>query len=79
MSSVAESLKATLIDKQGLTVTALAPMLGIARPSLSKVLNGRAALSPELAIRIETVFGISARTLLVRQLEQQLAALDRNK
>lgn len=71
--TVATKLKAALVDQRDLTVTALAPMLDITRPCLSNVLNGRAALSPDLAIRIEAVFGINAKKMLIAQLEEQIA------
>ena len=40
-----------------LTVTEGARILGIARPTLSNVINGRAGISPEMAIRLEKAFG----------------------
>ena len=39
-----------------LTVTALAADLGVSRPTLSKVINGRASVSPEMALRLEKAF-----------------------
>ena len=39
-----------------LTVTKLAADLGITRPALSKVINGRASVSPEMALRLEKAF-----------------------
>jgi plasmid maintenance system antidote protein VapI len=71
MAVVADMLRKAL--PQNLTVSGLAPMLGITRPSLSKVLNGRAELSIPLALRIEATFGISARKLLIAQLDEQIA------
>jgi addiction module HigA family antidote len=48
----------------GLTVTAAAKLLGVGRPALSNLLNGNAALSPEMALRIEKAFGASSKELL---------------
>lgn len=48
----------------GMTVTAAARALKIGRPALSRFLSGKAALSRELAHRIEKVFGVSAERLL---------------
>ena len=48
----------------GMTVTAAAEFLNIGRPALSRVLNGKAALSPELAERIQQAFGFPAEELL---------------
>jgi antitoxin HigA-1 len=44
----------------GLTVTAAAKALGVARPTLSSLLNESAALTWEMAIRIEKAFGPKA-------------------
>ena len=48
----------------GLTVTQAAKILGVGRPALSKLLNEKAALSPEMALRIEKAFGVKMDTLL---------------
>ncbi len=53
---------------EGLTVTAAAELLGVGRPALSNLLNERASLSPEMALRIEKAFGIEMETLLRMQL-----------
>ena len=50
-----------------MTVTAAAELLNIGRPALSRVLNGKAALSPELAERIQQAFGFAAEDLLKMQ------------
>ena len=52
----------------GLTVTAAAEILNIGRVALSRVLNGKASLSPGLAERIETAFGFPAAELLQMQI-----------
>lgn len=53
-----ETLKEDVLPALGLTVTEAAEQLGVARPSLSKVLNGHAAISPEMALRIEKWLGV---------------------
>lgn len=57
----------------GLSVTAAAAALGVARPTLSNVVNTRAALSPEMAVRVEKAFGPKADHLLRVQLAYDLA------
>lgn len=47
------SIKDACLDAVGLSVTEAAKVLGVARHTLSRVLNGRAGLSPEMAIRLE--------------------------
>lgn len=51
----------------GLTVTEAAKVLNVGRPALSNLLNGNAALSPEMAARLERAFGANARDLLDMQ------------
>ena len=53
-----EILKEDVLPALGLSVTDAAEQLGVARPSLSRVLNGHAAISPEMAIRLEKWLGI---------------------
>lgn len=50
-----------------LSVTAAARVLGVGRPALSNLLNEKAALSPEMALRIEKAFGVKMETLLRMQ------------
>jgi addiction module HigA family antidote len=52
-----ETLREDLLPALGLTVTEAAAQLGVTRAALSRVLNGRAAISPEMALRIERWLG----------------------
>lgn len=52
-----EILKELIIDALGLTITDAANHLDISRKTLSKVLNARGAITPEMAVRLELVFG----------------------
>ena len=52
-----ELLKAELIEANGLTVTEVADMLKVSRQALSNIVNQKADISPEMALRIATVFG----------------------
>ena len=47
-----ETLREDVLPSLGLSVTEAAEQLGVARPSLSRVLNGHAAISPEMALRL---------------------------
>lgn len=62
-----------LVSPLGLTVTEAARALGIGRPALSALLNGRAAVSADMAVRFEKAFGISAGLLLRMQAQYELA------
>ena len=52
------TLRDDVLPALGLSVTEAAQQLGVARVSLSRVLNGRAAISPEMALRIEAWLGV---------------------
>lgn len=52
-----EILKELVLEPLGLSVTDSAEHLGISRKTLSKVLNGRGAITPEMALRLELAFG----------------------
>lgn len=56
-----------VVEALGLSVTDAAQALGVTRPALSALLNGRAHLSPEMALRIEKAFGMSVETLMRMQ------------
>ncbi len=61
------------LEPLGLTVTAGARVLGVTRPTLSNVINGKAGISPEMAIRLEKAFGSTADTWLRMQAAYDLA------
>lgn len=52
------TLKNDVLPALGLTVTQAAEQLDVSRVALSRVLNGRAAISPEMALRIEAWLGL---------------------
>lgn len=52
-----ETLRDDILPELGLTVTEAAAQLGVTRAALSRVLNGRAGISPEMALRIEAWLG----------------------
>lgn len=60
------------LEKHGLSVTDAARVLGVDRQTLSNLLNARSGISPEMAIRLEKAFGMSAREWLMRQLDHEL-------
>jgi addiction module HigA family antidote len=62
-----------VIEPIGLTVTKAAKVLGVTRPALSALLNGRAALSPDMALRVEKAFGVRMDTLLRVQTAFEIA------
>lgn len=50
------------LEPMGLSLTAAAERLGVSRKQLSSVVNGHAGISPEMAIRLDRVFGGGAAT-----------------
>jgi addiction module HigA family antidote len=52
--------------------------LGMTRTAISRVVNGKAAVSPELAIRLAALLNVTARSWLTMQVEYDLWQL-RNK
>ena len=61
------------LEPLGLTVTAGARVLGVTRPTLSNVSNGKAGISPEMSIRLEKAFGSTADAWLRMQAAYDLA------
>ena len=53
-----ETLREDVLPALGLSVTDAADQLGVTRVALSRVLNGRAAISPEMALRLEGWLGV---------------------
>ena len=67
------------LEPLGLSVTAGARVLGVARPTLSNVINGKATISPEMAIRLEKAFGSTADAWLRMQAAYDLAQARRHE
>jgi addiction module HigA family antidote len=53
-----ETLREDVLPELGLTVTQAAEQLGVTRVALSRVLNGHAGISPEMALRLEGWLGV---------------------
>ena len=53
------TLRDDVLPALGLTVTEAAAQLGVSRVALSRVLNGRAAISPDMVLRIEAWLGVA--------------------
>lgn len=66
-------VKHEIIEALNLSVTDAAKALGVTRAALSALLNERARLSPEMALRIEKAFGVSMDTLMRMQNSYDIA------
>ena len=73
------SIKENCLAPLGLSVTEAAKVLGVARHTLSRVLNGHAAISPEMAIRLEKAGWSNAEFWLRRQIAYDLVQARRTK
>lgn len=67
-----EVLRGLYLKPLGLTVTDAAKALGVSRKTLSAVLNGRAGISPEMAVRLSLAFSTTAHIWLNMQLQFDL-------
>ena len=73
-----EVLRELCIEPLGLTVTEAAAGLGVSRKTLSAILNGRAGVSPEMAIRLGRAFETSAESWLNQQTQYDLWVAEKN-
>jgi addiction module HigA family antidote len=74
-------VRSACLEPLGLSVTAGAKVLGVTRQTLTKVINGRSGISPEMALRLSKAFGSTPETWLRMQLAYDLAKArkDENK
>ena len=67
-----EIIKELCLEPLDLTVTRAAAALGVSRKTLSAIVNGRAGISPEMAIRLSMAFDTSAESWLNQQMQYDL-------
>lgn len=67
-----EVLRELCLEPMGLSVTEAARALGVARKTLSAILNGRSGISPEMAIRLGKAFNTSPESWLNQQVQYDL-------
>ena len=68
-----EFIRTEIIKPTGLSITAAAAALDVSRPALSSLLNGKADLSGDMALRIEKAFGVRMDTLMRMQSAYDIA------
>ena len=68
-----ETLREDVLPAMGLSVTEAAKQIGVTRATLSRVLNGRAAISIDMALRLERWLGVEQGGRAELWLEEQLA------
>lgn len=67
-----EVLRELCLEPLGLSVSEAAKALGVSRKTLSAILNGRAGISPEMAVRLSIAFDASAESWLNQQTQYDL-------
>jgi addiction module HigA family antidote len=72
-------LRELCLQPLGLTVTQAATALGVSRKTLSAILNGRAGVSPEMAIRLSLAFNTSSESWLNQQVQYDLWRAERHR
>lgn len=69
------SIKIDCLDPLDLSITEGAKILGVARSTLSRVINGQVSITPEMAIRLAKAFGSTPETWLKMQQAYDLAQM----
>lgn len=72
-------LRELCVEPLGLTVSETAEALGVSRKTLSAILNERAGISPEMAVRLSIAFGTSAESWLNQQVQYDLWQVERKR
>lgn len=67
-----EVLRQLCLEPLGLNVTEAAKGLGVSRKTLSAIVNGRAGVSPEMAVRLSLAFGTTSESWLNQQVQYDL-------
>jgi len=67
-----EFIREICLEPLGLTVTQAAKDLGVSRKTLSELLNGKAGISPEMALRLAKAFNTTPESWLTQQMHYDL-------
>ena len=67
-----EIIRALCIEPLGISVTEAAKALGVSRKTLSSIINGKAGISPEMAVRLSIAFNTSSESWLNQQTQFDL-------
>ena len=67
-----EIIKALCLEPLGISVTEAAEALGVSRKTLSSIINGKAGISPEMAVRLSIAFYTSSESWLNQQTQYDL-------
>ena len=67
-----EIIKELCLEPLGLSITEVAEALGVSRKTLSSIINGKAGISPEMAVRLSIAFDTSSESWLNQQTQYDL-------
>jgi addiction module HigA family antidote len=67
-----EVIKSLCLEPLGVTVTQAAEALGVSRKTISAIVNGRAGISPEMAVRLSIAFSTTAESWMNQQTQYDL-------
>ena len=65
-------IKELCLEPLGVTVTDAAKALGVSRKTLSSIVNGKAGISPEMAVRLSIAFNTSSESWMNQQSQYDL-------
>jgi antitoxin HigA-1 len=72
-------IKGLWLDPMGVSITEAARAMGVSRNTLSKIVNGRGRVTPEIALRLSIALGSSAESWLGHQAAYDLWKLEQHK
>ena len=74
-----EIIKGLWLDPMGVTITEAAKAIGVSRKTLSKIINKKAGISPEMALRLSISLGSSPESWLKHQMSFDLWKVKKNR
>lgn len=74
-----EIIKGLWLDPMGVSITDAAKAIGVSRKTLSKIINGKAGISPEMAIRLSIALGSSPESWMKHQMAYDLWEAEKHK
>lgn len=74
-----EIIKVLWLDPMGVSITDAAQAMGVSRKTLSKIINGKARVTPEIAVRLSIALGSSAESWLGHQAAYDLWQIEQHR
>ena len=74
-----EIIKGLWLDPMSVTITEAAQAMGVSRKTLSKIVNGKGRVTPEIALRLSIALGSSAESWLGHQAAYDLWEMEQHR